>query len=524
MLNAIKIAGHRRVIGSVGWRSFKRCLNTNNPSEINNQYLNRKRSSFSAGQPLFETRPELLKPGELTPGITALEYFNRRVKLATRLPAKSCAIIAGAQVKYASGPVFYAFQQNNDLFYLTGWNEPDSVMILEKPSDNIDDVIFHLVVPPKDAFSEQWEGERTGTEGACEIFNADESTDTRQSSVYISKIINRNDHIYFDRPQDKIDSSAEAFFRSFFSVSHSPASADTITDAIKNSGKKYVRKLKSIIADMRSIKSPAEIRVMRRAGQISGRAYNQAYARRFRNERTLHSFLDYKFVSGGCDKSAYIPVVASGSNSLCIHYTRNDDVMYDDEMVLVDASGSLGGYCTDISRTWPVNGTFSPAQRDLYEAVLNVQRKCIELCKASGLYSLHDIHEKSIAFFKEELKNVGLPASQNSDVSKIYPHYIGHNLGLDVHDVPQISRYAPLQEGQVITIEPGIYIPDDPKYPPYFRNIGIRIEDDIAVGADGYTNLTVEAAKEIVDIENIAQNGVTSKFEDDVVAPLKYSS
>lgn len=500
----------------------RRYISGSKPFSNNARYLNRQCPQFSAGQPLFETRPNLLKPGEITPGITALEYFERRVKLATRLPAKSCAIIAGSQVKYASGPVFYPFQQNNDLFYLTGWNEPDSVMILEKPTDDIDDVLFHLIVPPKDAFSEQWEGERTGTEGACELFNADESTDTRQLSIYISRIIKRNEFIYFDRPQDKIDSSAEAFFRSFFSVSHSPVASDTITSVIKSSGKKHVRKLKRIIADMRSIKSPAEIRVMRRAGQISGRAYNQAYAQRFRNERTLHSFLDYKFVSGGCDKSAYIPVVAAGANSLCIHYTRNDDVMYNDEMVLVDAAGSLGGYCSDISRTWPVSGKFSPAQRDLYEAVLSVQRRCIDLCKASNLYSLNDIHEKSVSFFKEELANVGLSNLQNSSIAKIYPHYIGHNLGLDVHDVPEVSRHEPLQAGQVITIEPGIYFPDDPSYPAYFRNIGIRIEDDIAIGLDSHINLTAEAAKEVVDIESIAQNGVTTKIEEDVVAPLKY--
>ncbi|SCU95739.1 LAME_0F13278g1_1 [Lachancea meyersii CBS 8951] len=500
----------------------RRVFSTRTQLRLNSRFVNRPRSEFSAGQPLFETRPGLLKPGELTPGITALEYFERRTKLAARLPARSCAIIAGAQVKYASGPVFYPFQQNNDLFYLTGWNEPDSVMILEKPTSNLEDVVFHLIVPPKDTFSEQWEGERTGTEGACEIFNADESTDTRQCSLYITKIINRNEYIYFDRPQDKINSSAEAFFGSFFSLSHSPASADTITEVIRKSGKKHVRKLTSMVADLRSIKSPAEIRVMRRAGQISGRAYNQAYAKRIRNERTLQAFLDYKFVAGGCDKSAYIPVVAGGANSLCIHYTRNDDVMYDDEMVLVDASGFLGGYCSDISRTWPVSGKFSAAQRDLYEAVLNVQRKCIKLCQASQMYSLNDIHEKSISFLREELKNVGLPAYQNSDVSKLYPHYIGHNLGLDVHDVPQISRYAPLRAGQVVTIEPGLYIPDDERYPAYFRNIGIRIEDDIAVGSNGYTNLTVEAAKEIVDIESIAQNGVSTIAEEDEVSPLKY--
>lgn len=518
MLRYLGSSNLRRVLQ----RKCVRYISTSGITLQSQKFLNRQRPPFQSGQPLYETRPFLLKPGELTAGITATEYFERRLKLARRLPPKSCVILAGAQVKYASGPVFYPFQQDNDFYYLTGWNEPDSVMVLEKPTNNIEDIVLHLIVPPKDAFSEQWEGYRTGTEGACEIFNADEATDTRQLSVYITKIVQRNDYIYFDKPKENTDSRASSFFESFFSVSSHPPSAISINDIIKQSGThKKVRGIKKVIADLRSLKSPAEIKIMRRAGQISGRAYNQAYAQRFRNERTLKSFLEYQFVSGGCEKSAYVPVVATGENALCIHYTRNDDVMYDDELVLVDAAGSLGGYCSDISRTWPVSGRFTAAQKDLYEAVLNVQRKCIKLCVSSNFYSLHDIHEKSVSYMKEELKNVGLTNLQTWDVTKLYPHYIGHNLGLDVHDVPEVSRHQPLQQGQVITIEPGLYIPDDPKYPSYFRNIGIRIEDDIAVGLDSYTNLTVEAAKEIVDIEDIAQNGIKSKFESDVTIPLK---
>ncbi|SCU92475.1 LAMI_0E10638g1_1 [Lachancea mirantina] len=485
------------------------------------KYTSKKAPPFQSGQPLFETRPFLMKRGELTPGITALEYYERRTKLATRLPAKSCAIVVGSQLKYASGPVFYPFQQNNDLFYLSGWNEPDSVMVLEKPTDNLDEVLFHLIVPPKDTFSEQWEGFRSGADGACEIFNADEATDNRQLAPYLSKIIKRNKFIYFDNPSSKPAANNSASFGSFFSLRQNPSANDTVTDIIKYTGSgNNVRGLKRIVSDLRLIKSPAEVAVMRRAGQISGRAYNQAYAKKIRNERTLQSFLEYKFISGGCEKSAYIPVVATGSNALCIHYTRNDDVMFDDEMVLVDASGSLGGYCTDISRTWPVSGKFTSAQRDLYEAVLNVQRKCIELCKASSLYSMHDLHQRSTSFLKEELRNVGFGNLTSWDLAKIYPHYIGHNLGLDVHDVPENSRHQPIQAGQVITIEPGIYIPDDANFPSHFRNMGIRIEDDIAVGVDTYTNLTVEAAKEIDDIESIAQNGVKTHYDEDVVSPL----
>ncbi|QLG73249.1 hypothetical protein HG535_0E03330 [Zygotorulaspora mrakii] len=483
--------------------------------------INRIRTPIEAGQALFETRPNLLKPGELTPGISAKEYYQRRVNLARRMPSKSCAILAGSQIKYASGAVFYPFQQNNNMYYLSGWNEPDSVMLLEKPTDDLNDIVFHMIVPPKDSFAEQWEGTRTGIDGVKEIFNADEAADLSVLSLYIAKIIRRNDILYFDAPKDKTTVSNPGLFSSFFSYHTTANGHQTVYDVIKDAGTmKKVRNLNKVIADLRKIKSPAELRVMRRAGQISGRAYNQAYATRFKNERTLQAFLEYNFISAGCDRSAYVPVVATGSNALCIHYTRNDDVMYDDEMVLVDASGSIGGYCTDISRTWPVNGQFTNPQRDLYEAVLNVQKECMELFKASKGYSIHDIHEKSVDFMKIELRNVGFNDIQKWDVNKLYPHYIGHHLGLDVHDVPEVSKTKPIEEGQVITVEPGVYVPDDQNYPSHFHNIGIRIEDDIAVGIDSYTNLTIEAAKEIADLEHIMEHGVMQKIEKDVISPL----
>ncbi|CAG60797.1 uncharacterized protein GVI51_J03135 [Nakaseomyces glabratus] len=473
------------------------------------KFVNRPKVQWNLGQRLHENRPFLLQPGELTPGITAAEYYQRRAELVRNLPVGSCLIILANQIKFASGAVFYPFQQDNDLFYLTGWNEPDSIMVLEKPSENIEDHELTMFVPPKNEFKEKWEGFRTGVDAVKEFFNADHSysVDNSMSMVNeLAKIIKRNKGIYFDP-----DSNKNSKINS------------NILNLIKETNKGTPKKLKSLVADLRKVKSESEIRLMRRAGQISGRSYNMAMAQRFRNERTLHTFLEHKFISGGCDKSAYIPVVATGPNALCIHYTSNDDVMYDDEMVLVDAAGALGGYCSDISRTWPVAGKWpSSAHKDLYEAVLNVQRESLKNCKKAleNNMSLHDLHEASVKLTKQELKNLNF--SKATEIAeKLYPHYIGHNLGLDVHDVPEVSRFNPLVEGQVITIEPGLYIPDSPEYPAEFRNIGIRIEDDVVLKKDGYINLTVEAVKEIKDIENVMQNGTTTDFEDDVVSPLQ---
>lgn len=471
----------------------------------NEKFYGRQRLPIYTGQAIHETRPYLLNPGELTPGITAVEYYQRRLKISSKLQSGSCLIIAGNDIQFASGAVFYPFQQDNDLYYLTGWNEPNSVLVIQKHSENDDDITFSMFVQEKNAFAEQWEGYRTGIEGVQEIFNADQAFAISQLKHKLPDMIKQSDIIFFnDNLKDSLNGNRKDIIR-----------------LINQGGLLRTKNYKKIIADVRKIKSDAELRIMRRAGQISGKSYNQAFAKRFRNERTLASYLDHKFISGGCDKSAYIPVVATGSNALCIHYTRNDDVMFDDEMVLVDASGSLGGYCSDISRTWPVSGKFTTAQHDLYQGVLNVQKQCIELCKSSNHLSLEDIHQESLKYMKQELKNIGIANVKNWDVERLYPHYIGHNLGLDVHDVPEASRYEKLQEGQVITIEPGLYIPDSEEFPEYFRNVGIRIEDDIAIGKDTYTNLTVEALKEISDLERVMNDGKTSdKFEDDAICPL----
>ncbi|ODV83292.1 hypothetical protein CANARDRAFT_30069 [[Candida] arabinofermentans NRRL YB-2248] len=470
-------------------------------------------TSFETGQPIHETRPHLVNPGDLTIGISAQEYYSRRLRLAEKLPAKSIAIIPGNSIKYASGSVFYNFQQNNDLFYLTGWNEPDSVCIIEKKTDDLDSVSLHMIVPPKDENAEMWEGYRTGVDGVVEIFNADYSTSNANLASYLGKLLNSYKNVYYDFNDDK----KSTFTKIFDSLNlKENANKHSIENLLREKNS-TIRSLKQKIAEMRVTKSNAELKMMRIAGKISGRAYNEAFAKSFKSEKGLLAFLEYRFISGGCDKSAYIPVVAGGSNALCIHYTRNDKMFSGDEMVLVDAAGSLGGYCADISRTWPVNGKFTKPQSELYQAVLNVEKSCIEKCTEDSNFSINDMHNLSVSLMTKELRNCGFHNLQDWEVMKfLYPHYIGHNLGLDVHDLPSYPRNARFQTGQVVTVEPGVYVPDDPKWPKGFRNIGIRIEDDVAIGKNNYVVLTAEAAKEIADIEALAEHGVTTEIEEEV--------
>lgn len=239
---------------------------------------------------------------------------------------------------------------------------------------------------------------------------------------------------------------------------------------------------------------------MRIAGQASGRAFTETMHHSFPSERLLDAHLEYQFRQHGCDGISFEPVVACGRNALSIHYVRNDDVLRDGEMVLVDGGGEHGGYIADITRTFPVNGKFTAAQRDLYNAVLAVQRDCIALCRASAQISLDRLHSLAEEGLKVRLADLGFDMRDGA-IETLFPHHLSHYIGLDVHDCPGYSRKDDLKDGMCVTVEPGIYVPDDDRWPKQFRGVGIRIEDSVAVGGEVPTVLTVEAVKEVDDIE-----------------------
>lgn len=480
---------------------------------------------YKMGQPTHETRPQIItKVGDLTPGISALEYYNRRLALVQQMPKHSVAIFPSNSVQYSSGSVFYDFQQDNNLYYMTGWMEPNSVAVVEKVADNGDDedAVFHMLVPEKNPLVEIWEGERSGLQGCYDFFNVDGVENITKLKPYISDLIKRNQNVFFD------DNSSQSLFSTFFG-----RTKDTKTDDIRSlitsmGGNKVVRRVSPLVTKLREVKSTNEVRVMKKAGQISSRAINKAIAKvgsdtPLQTEKLLAAFLHYEFVRTGCDKLAYIPVVAGGENALIIHYTRNDDVLYDGELTFIDAGGKLGGYCSDISRTWPNSSAFSEPQRDIYEAVLSTNKACIDQCFYDNHISLNDLHEYSVDKLHANLKNItGFQNVSRLDLTRyLYPHYIGHHLGLDLHDVPSTSKFVPLQSGNVVTVEPGLYIPKDSKWPRHFQGIGVRVEDDIVVGKSkkDIVNLTSACVKEVADIEALIRTGkcTTPGVYDEVV-------
>ncbi|CAF9922164.1 hypothetical protein IMSHALPRED_005600 [Imshaugia aleurites] len=455
------------------------------------QYASVSAAKLQFGQPLHETHPHLLKAGELTPGITALEYAQRRSKLAAKLPKNAIAILAASEIKYRSGAVFYEFHQDSNFFYLTGFNEPEAVAVIGKSFDG-DDHTFHLFVREKDAKAEQWDGVRSGTQAALDVFNADEAGDINQISTLLIPIVKGASKIYTDL-------ISEPKNRSFFSrfIHDQSPKAEGLAKVLKSSN---TVPLNNITNELRNLKSDAEIANMRKAGQASGRAYTDAMRQAWSKEKELAAYLDYQFRMRGCDCSAYVPVVAGGQNASVIHYTQNDHLLKDGQMVLVDAGGELGGYITDITRTWPISGTFTPAQKDLYNAVLTTQRHCISLCRANANVSLDELHMTAETNLKDHLKQLGFDMSGNA-LEALFPHHLGHYIGLDVHDTPGQSRKTKLQPRQCVTIEPGLYVPNTELYPAHFRGMGIRIEDSVCVQEEHPLVLTTEAVKEVDDIE-----------------------
>ena len=425
------------------------------------------------------------------------------------LERNSVAVIAGADLKYRSGAVFYEFHQNPDFFYLTGFNEPEAVAVIGKKVsvhsssrcsllvEKYDDKEskFHLFVRPKDEKAELWEGARSGTQAALDVFNADEAYDINKVEKLLPDLLTGKDHVYTDLPNEfKLRSN---FSRYFGGLPKAPS--DGFAKLLQSC--RDIQPLRPWLNRLRAIKSSAEILNMRKAGRASGRAFTAAMRQSYSLEKELGAFLDSMFKLNGCDGPAYVPVIAGGKNALSIHYVRNDDTLEPDELILADAGGEYGGYITDITRTWPNGGVFSSAQRDLYEVVLKVQRSCISLCREDANMSLDKIHKVAENGLRDGLKQLGFDTSGPA-VDTLFPHHVGHYIGLDVHDSPGYSRREILKEGHCITIEPGIYVPENDRWPKAFRGMGIRIEDSVGVQKESPLIFTTEAVKEVSTVLN----------------------
>ncbi|ELR15705.1 XaaPro aminopeptidase 3, putative [Acanthamoeba castellanii str. Neff] len=438
------------------------------------------------GQPHPSTHPHLVKEGEITPGITAKEYAQRRENLMARVPVGTVMIVPSHPEMMMSYDIPYSFRQQTDFYYLSGYQEPDALLVLAKRSDS-EPIHFTMFLRPRDPAREIWDGPRSGVEGAVSFFGADEA-----------------------HPIDRLAEKLKDLTDGVKNILYSPDVHLEFTHQIfALIPPEKIACPRNLLQTMRLIKSPAEIDVMRRSTEISGQAFREIMraTQPGITEGQLAALYEYECRKRGSQRLAYPPVFASGIHANTLHYVANDDIMQDGQMVLVDAGGEYNMFSSDITRTWPVNGKFTPAQLDLYNTVLDVQKKCIELCVSDGRMSPSALHQMSTQFITEGLKNLGLiKPGQTSGVSRFYPHSIGHWLGMDVHDVHDVSTRVPFKPGMMATVEPGIYVSDDPDIPAELRGMGVRIEDDVLITTGAPEILTAGAPKEAHDIEAVMRD------------------
>ncbi|KAG6829801.1 hypothetical protein H0H87_010142 [Tephrocybe sp. NHM501043] len=362
----------------------------------------------------------------------------------------------------------------------------------------------------KDLAKEKWDGAKTSLHEAADIFRADDAQLIDNFSSHLKSATTLHTHVYVDVPPTHTRRGPRATTKSVLKYLSPPAEARSDYDIIVDSLSKKRRPLAPEVARLRAIKSNAEQRVMRAAADISGRAHAKTmrFTRPGISETALAAHFEYLCAMSGAQRPAYVPVVASGPNALIIHYTSNNHLVRQEETVLIDAGCEYNGYASDITRTYPASGTFTEPQRDLYAAVLSAQKQLVNLCHESADLSLHNLHRRSCDLLQQELKQLGFDLRGNDLEYVLYPHFLSHPIGIDLHESTNFDRGASLKEGMVVTVEPGIYVPPTPNFPTHFHNIGIRIEDEVLVGKTAPVVLTVTAPKEIADVEGACQGSL----------------
>jgi len=425
------------------------------------------------------------------------EYRQRREQLMAKI-GNGTAIFRSAPMAVMHNDVEYNFRQDSDFFYLTGFDEPEAVAVL---APHHAEHRFILFVRPKEREKEVWTGYRCGVEGAKEIYGADEAYPIAELDEKLPQYLEKADKIYYRLGRDR--NFNEKILYHWQRLMATYPKRGTGPTAIEDAG--------VILHSMRLVKSQAELELMRQAAAISVEAHN--YAREIaspgRYEYEIQAEMERIFRLRGGTGVAYPSIVASGKNACILHYIENTRQMQDGDLLLIDAACAYGYYNADITRTFPVNGKFTGEQKTLYDIVLEAQKQAIAQIKPGNPYNA--FHDTAVRVLTEGLVEIGILQGQIDDLIKeekykpFYMHRTGHWLGLDVHDVGVYQHGdspQTLQPGQVLTVEPGLYIvpqtqpaEGQPAIDPRWEGIGIRIEDDVLVTETGHEILTAGVPK-----------------------------
>lgn len=429
--------------------------------------------------------------------ITKEEYQARRQKLADHLPSNSLAVIPAGKEVLRNGDAHYRFRQSSDFYYLTGFQEPDGLLLVTSGPES-KSILFNQ---PRDPEKEQWTGKRLGQEAAPEVLGVDIAYCMDELDRYFPEYLANQYAVYFS-----VGCCAEweaRLLKTWRKVAGKIRQGIHAPEALFD--------LSPILSEMRLFKSPAELDLMRKAADFSVAAHRRAMqaCRHLTNESQLEAEWLYELTRQGCRNTAYDPIVASGENACILHYTKNDAMLSQGDLILIDAGGEFENYAADITRTFPSSGRFSDAQREIYRLVLQAQRAGMARIRPGCPW--HEIQSAIVSVLTTGLVELGILHGRvdeliaNQAYRPFYMHQSGHWLGLDVHDVGQYkvdSRWRPLASGMVLTVEPGIYIhPKTPDIDARWLGIGIRIEDDIHVTNDGFENFSAALAVELDDVE-----------------------
>jgi Xaa-Pro aminopeptidase len=429
------------------------------------------------------------------------DYGNHRAAFMAEMPNNSIALFPAASDVTRSNDTEYAFCQNKNFFYLTGFNEPDALLVLLKSEEgNTGTVLFSL---PKDPLHEIWQGRRIGQVKVVQDYSIDESFEVAELNIRLPDYLEGNTQVFFGFSDH--DFAAQVFIwlkqvkRNIRQGANTP---QNLTDS------------DPMVAELRLIKTENEQALMRQANHISGLAHQRAMqqCQEGKFEYQIEADILHEFALHGARNPAYASIVAGGDNANILHYTDNSDILKNNELLLIDAGAELAGYAADITRTFPINGQFTPAQKAIYQLVLDAKNLAINAIKPG--MSFAKLNVLTNAFLTQGLVDLGILQGNvtklisDKKVKEYFIHGLGHWLGLDVHDVGDYhistdrEQLRAFEVGMVMTIEPGIYIPlNDLSVEEKWRGIGIRIEDNIAVTATGFENFTVNSPQTIEDIE-----------------------
>jgi Xaa-Pro aminopeptidase len=426
------------------------------------------------------------------------EYQQRRQALMEKI-GTGTAIFRSAPTAVMHNDVEYNFRQDSDFFYLTGFDEANAVAVF---APHHEEHKFVLFVQPKDPEKETWHGYRVGVDAAKERYGADEAYPIAELDEHLPKYLEQADRIYYRLGHDRTFTQTLLTHWQKLITSYGK----------RGTGPKAIEDVGFTLHGMRMVKSDAELALMRRAIAISVEAHNVAreMAQPGRYEYEIQAEMDYIFRKNGAQGPAYPSIVASGENACILHYTTNNRQMQDGELLLIDAGASYDYYNADITRTFPVGEGFTEEQQILYDLVLKAQTAAIAQIQPTNPYNA--FHDAAVKVLTEGLVGLGLLVGEvdklieEEKYKPFYMHKTGHWLGLDVHDAGfyKIGKEAwqPLGIGNVVTVEPGLYIgpdiklaEDQPEVPARWRGIGIRIEDDVLVTATGHEVLTAAVPK-----------------------------